>query len=133
LSLALSTLEQAQKRFPASSEILCLLSQAYGSANLPEKAVQAAERAVQINGRHAGAWKTLGRSKAALGDLAGALQAYQGWSAVEPADPEGWMELARLAQAAQSSDVCSRAWLPRTARCACCESPAPSVRMTAPP
>jgi len=109
LSLALSTLEQAQKRFPASSEILCLLSHAYGSANLPEKAVQAAERAVDINGRHPGAWKTLGRSKAALGDLAGALQAYQGWSAVEPADPEGWMELARLAQAAQSSEVTRKA------------------------
>jgi tetratricopeptide (TPR) repeat protein len=109
LALALSTLEQAQKRFPTSAEILRLLSQAYGAARLPEKAIEAAERAVGMHGRDPGAWKTLGRARTAAGDLQGALQAYQGLSAIESASPDGWMELARAAQTARVSEVARKA------------------------
>lgn len=109
LPLALSTLEQAQKRFPVSGEIQCLLSEAYGAANLPEKAVKAAEQAIEIDGRNPQAWSTLGRARAAVGDLDGAIQAYQGLSSILPAEPQGWMELAGLAQHAEAPQVMRKA------------------------
>ncbi|MFV1858368.1 MAG: tetratricopeptide repeat protein [Anaerolineales bacterium] len=108
ISRALAALEQAQGQFPRSARILAAMSDVYLVANLPDKALEVAEHAVELEPDETRAWHALGDSLANAGDFRGAVKAIERLSALDPAAAEGWLTLARLASRAQDQRVVRR-------------------------
>ncbi|MFQ5923060.1 MAG: tetratricopeptide repeat protein, partial [Anaerolineales bacterium] len=108
ISRALAALEEAQGRFPRSARILAAMSDVYLFAKLPDKALEVAEQAVELDPEETRAWHALGDSLANAGDFRGAVKAIERLSALDPEAAEGWLTLARLASQAQDQRVARR-------------------------
>jgi tetratricopeptide (TPR) repeat protein len=108
ISKALAVLENAQISFPRSARILAARSDVYLIANLPEKALEIAEQAIELDPEETRAWHALGDSLANTGDLRGAVEAIERLSALDPEAAEGWLTLARLASQAQDQRIVRR-------------------------
>ncbi|MFQ5942067.1 MAG: tetratricopeptide repeat protein [Anaerolineales bacterium] len=108
ISIALAILEDAQAHYPRSARILAAMSDVYLFANLPDKALEVAEQAVELDPDDSRAWHALGDSLANSGDFRGAIKAVERLSALDPRAAEGWLTLARLASEAQDQRVVRR-------------------------
>jgi len=108
ISRALAVLEAAQDEFPMSARILAARSGVYMIAKLPEKALEVAEQAIELDPEETHAWHALGDSLANTGDFRGAVKAIERLSALDPEASEGWLTLARLASATKDERVARR-------------------------
>ncbi len=108
ISGALAVLEEAQTQFPRSARILAARSDVYMIAKLPDKALEVAEQAIELDPEDTHAWHALGDSLANTGDIRGAVKAVERLSALDPDASEGWLTLARLASQAQDQRVARR-------------------------
>lgn len=94
VALAVSTLEEARRELPDSSQVLGLLSKAYLAAHLEDQALETAEK-----------WLAADPDDEALSNLAHvasraarwdrAISAYRELAAKQPTDPHVWLHLAR--------------------------------------
>ena len=108
ISRALAILEEAQDEFPRSARILAARSDVYMIAKLPEKALEVAEQAIELDPEETHAWHALGDSLAHTGDFRGAVKAIERLSALDPEASEGWLTLARLASDTNDERVARR-------------------------
>ena len=108
ISRALAILEEAQVQFPRSARILAARSDVYTIAKLPDKALEVAEQAVELDPEETHAWHALGDSLAKSGDFRGAVKAIERLSALDPEASEGWLTLARLASNSQDQRIARR-------------------------
>ena len=108
ISRALAVLEAAQDEFPRSARILAARSEVYMIAKLPEKALEVAEQAIELDPEETHAWHALGDSLANTGDFRGAVKAIERLSTLDPEASEGWLTLARLASATNDERVARR-------------------------
>jgi tetratricopeptide (TPR) repeat protein len=108
ISKALAVLEEAQVHFPRSARILAARSDVYMIAKLPDKALEVAEQAIELDPEETHAWHALGDSLANTGDFRGAVKAIERLSTLDPEASEGWLTLARLASDAQNQRIARR-------------------------
>jgi tetratricopeptide (TPR) repeat protein len=108
ISRALAVLEEGQVQFPKSARILAARSDVYMIANMPEKALEVAQQAIELDPEETHAWHALGDSLANTGDFRGAVKAIERLSALDPDASEGWLTLARLASNAQDQRIARR-------------------------
>jgi tetratricopeptide (TPR) repeat protein len=108
VSRALAVLEEAQVKFPRSARIPAARSAVYMIAKLPDKALEVAEQAIELDPEETDAWHALGDSLANTGDFRGAVKAIERLSALDPEASEGWLTLARLASNVQDQGVVRR-------------------------
>ncbi len=108
ISRALAALEEAQAEYPRSARILAARSDVYMIAKMPEKALEVAEQAIELDPEETHAWHALGDSLASTGDFRGAVKAIERLSALDPEASEGWLTLARLASETNDERVARR-------------------------
>ncbi|MEX2125306.1 MAG: sulfotransferase [Woeseia sp.] len=85
---ALSIIEPLAGRHGDSAGVLHELGLCLGAAGRGENAIDALRKAVQIDPKHGGAWRTLGDQLSAAGEDAAADQAYERHLAVSTRHPE---------------------------------------------
>ena len=115
VSLALSTLEDERKRYPASTEILVLLSEAYLEADLPEQALRTIRQAADLDPTSEEILRKLSRAATETGDITEAIEAVKRLVDIHQEDVIAWLELAELSQKAGKS-IASRNALAQSLR-----------------
>ena len=100
VSLALSTLEDERKRYPASTEILLLLSEAYLKADLPEQALRTVRQAADLDPSSEEILRKLSLAATETGDITEAIAAVKRLVEINQEDITAWLELAELSQKA---------------------------------
>ena len=103
VSLALTTLEDERKRYPASTEILVLLSEAYLKADLPEQALRTVRQAADLDPTSAEILRRLNRAAAETGNISEAIEAVKRLVEMNQEDVAAWLELAELYRIAGKS------------------------------
>lgn len=98
--LAISTLETARQRFPASSDLLVQLAKAYQAARLPEQSLQIAHQAIELEPEATEPLKMLSQAAAEIGDWEEAVKTAKRLVELQPDDSGAWLDLARLSQEA---------------------------------
>ncbi|MEJ2570086.1 MAG: tetratricopeptide repeat protein [Anaerolineales bacterium] len=101
LPIALTTLETAQEKFPASTDVLTQLSRAYLSGGMPEQSLHVAQQAVEIEPGNADALNALRDSAVAMKEWNHAMQATQRLLEDNPGNQLSWLDLARYAHNAE--------------------------------
>ena len=101
---ALSVIEPLAVRHGDSAGVLHELGLCLGAAGRGRESIEALRRALQIDAKHSGAWRTLGDQLSAAGDDQAAMQAYEQHLAVSTRHPElaeaaGDLQEGRLAKA----------------------------------
>ena len=104
LPITLTTLETAQEKFPASTDILFQLSQAYLSAGMPEQALHVAQQAVELEPGNQDALHMLRDSAVAMKRWDQAIHATKRLLEHCPESQSDWMDLAQYAQKANRRD-----------------------------
>ncbi len=97
LPIALTTLEIAQEKFPASTDVLIQLSRAYLSGGMPEQSLHVAQQAVEIEPGNLDALHALRESAVALNQWSYAIQATQRILEDRPQSQLDWVDLAHYA------------------------------------
>jgi tetratricopeptide (TPR) repeat protein len=104
LPIALTTLETAQEKFPASTDILYQLSQAYLSAGMPEQALHVAQKTVELEPGNQDALHMLRDSAVAMKRWDQAIHAAKRMLEYSPESQSDWMDLAQYLQKANRQD-----------------------------
>lgn len=116
--LALSTLEAARERFPASKEVLNWLAKSYLAAGLPDQAMQVAYQATEIDPNDSEPLRILCKATAKVGDWEKAIQATERLLELVPEDKDSWVKLGQfshnLGMRTEARDALARGlWLGR--------------------
>ena len=85
---ALSVLEPLADAYPDSADLLHELGLALGATGRGDDAIEVLRRAVHLNPRHSGAWRSLGDQLHAAGDEAASLDAFEKHLQVSTPHPE---------------------------------------------
>jgi len=104
LPIALTILETAQEKFPASTDILFQLSQAYLSAGMPEQALHVSQQAVELEPGNQDALHMLRDSAVAMKRWDQAIHATKRLLEHCPESQSDWMDLAQYTQKANRRD-----------------------------
>ncbi len=104
LPIALTTLETAQEKYPASTDILYQLSQAYLSAGMPEQALHVSQQAVELEPGNQDALHMLRESAVALKRWDQAIHATKRLLEYCPESQSDWMDLAQYSQKSNRRD-----------------------------
>jgi tetratricopeptide (TPR) repeat protein len=101
LPIALTTLETAQEKFPASTDVLTQLSRAYLSGGMPEQSLHVAQQAVEIEPGNIDALHALRDSAVAMKQWNHAILATQRMLEDHPGRQPDWLDLALYAHNAE--------------------------------
>lgn len=115
VSLSLSTLEEERKRYPTSTEILVLLSEAYLKADLPAQALRTVRQAADLDPTSEEILRMLSRAATETGEITEAIEAVKRLVDIRQDDAIAWLELAELSQKAGKS-IASRNALAQSLR-----------------
>jgi superkiller protein 3 len=108
-ALALTTLEDARTDHPSSAPLLVALSKAHLAANLPDRALQIAQQAVDLEPESEVALRHLAKVASHNHDWRLAARVLRSLLKIQPGQPDTWLELAEAAHRAQDSKAAREA------------------------
>lgn len=97
ISAALEVLEAAREQYGGGARILALTAQVYRSADLPDKAIEVAQAAVDLDADDPAGWEALSVAQAAAGDFEAACAAAEQHSRLAAGSIAPWLAVAQMA------------------------------------